>query len=195
MTVQIWDPTSDGLGPISRGHRRCDAALGSRLHPVRRTLKHSAERLRDAGGLAVCGLLAVALAAVLLPWTSVEAVAAEKPWPTWTPPLVVDQFKQLCNYPDALGFWPASAIPRPVNRSDAYPFIIGKHYQGMARFDVGGVPYFAVTQNGNSYYDDQSKWGTGYIFGVKMESRTGRNGERLRSNRLQPKTETEDDSA
>jgi hypothetical protein len=71
-----------------------------------------------------------------------------------------------------------------------------RHYQGLARMDVGGVPYFFLTRSGNNEttspfspcYGDREIDNPGELAVVAMGSRDD-NGERLRSNRLAVGTE------
>jgi len=94
-------------------------------------------------------------------------------------PDVAEQFKALADQrADPLGFRIGST-PNPS---------MCRHYQGLARVDApDGTPYFLITKSGNDpdgvpgCFTGES--GPGTLIVVRMGSR-GKNGERLRSNRL-----------
>ena len=122
--------------------------------------------------------------AALLLGSSNYGSAAEPVNPIRFVPDVAGQFDALTERPDPLGFYRGSS-PDPTSC---------KHYQGMVRVQsADGTPYLLVTRSGNlpglplpdvacadiGTEDDQP----GNLLIVRMGSR-GKDGERLRSNRL-----------
>ncbi|MBW6469180.1 MAG: hypothetical protein K0B85_08500, partial [Coriobacteriia bacterium] len=135
-------------------------------------------------------LLILVLVAAASPWVAPPETVAASDEGGWFPPVVpnpTEAFQALSRYPDALGFHRGNSGALPETDT---------HYQGMARYEVNGVPWFAVTQNGNGrdwkgYLDLRSEWEPGYVYGVCMASKSSdfdadRRGERLGSNRLAP---------
>ncbi len=100
-------------------------------------------------------------------------------------PDVVGQFLALAERPEALGFHIGTS-PDPSSC---------KHYQGLVRIDAAdGTPWFLITRSGNTPSvpgpddevcdDSDGETGKGNLIAVRMGSR-GKDGERLRSNRLE----------
>jgi hypothetical protein len=124
--------------------------------------------------------------------SELPAVAPPK---VYFPPDVVGQFNAVTDRADALGF----GIGASEDPSLCY------HYQGIARASGPGTPYLFVSKSGNQPSGVPClQWcsdlnvpctmvgdGPGSLLVVKMASRAD-DGERLRSNRLDRDTETED---
>jgi len=106
---------------------------------------------------------------------------AEKPEVYFVPD-VVGQFNALMERADALGFGRGSS-PDPS---------MCKHYQGIARAHDPGTPYFFVTRSG--IHTASCSLDNDYPANLLIVQMASRNtsGERLRSNRLQRNTETDD---
>ena len=99
-------------------------------------------------------------------------------------PYLPDQFENRQIHGDPLAFWLGAGF----NSHDNTTFGYCKHYQGLARMDHDGTPYFFLTRNGNpSGSCPGASTNPGELLIVKMGSRDT-TGERLRSNRLQRDT-------
>jgi PKD domain len=130
---------------------------------------------------ALVALCLTALVAIAL-GSPAAAPASDSPVDTsvFQPPNVVAQFNALSERADALGFGIGSS---------ADPTLC-KHYQGVARSQGPGEPFLFVTHSRNA--TDTACSGEdnpGELLAVDMASR-GDDGERLRSNRLMPDTDT-----
>ncbi len=86
-------------------------------------------------------------------------------------PNVIDQFNKLKHHGEALGFY----------RGQTFGTSEELHYQGIVRKNGPGTPYLFLDQNGR----DNGSWLPGRLSVIRMGSR-GTDGERMRSNRLQP---------
>jgi hypothetical protein len=95
-------------------------------------------------------------------------------------PNVEEQFSSLKDHLEGLGFH----LMPGMNNLDWYNPSVSKHHQGIIRRPGRGTPYLYVTRNGNDEY-------AGNLYVVRMGSRD-RNGERLRSNRMQKGVKMDD---
>lgn len=132
-------------------------------------------------------LSAVTLPIALLATMPVAAQTSDRADGLRFIPNVHEQFASLTERPEALGFH-IDGTPDPSKC---------KHYQGIVRVDgADGTPFFLLTRSGNSpdqypgeesgcdAIDSDGERGFGNLVVVRMGSRD-KNGERLRSNRLQ----------
>lgn len=135
------------------------------------------------------GLIAIAaLAVVIFTLVSLSGLATASAQTSGRPdgmrfvPDVMNQFRDLTERPDALGFH-IDGSPDPSSC---------KHYQAITRVDgADGTPFFLVTRSGNTpeipgpneLCDLPDDTGNGHLIVVRMDSRE-KHGERMRSNRL-----------
>jgi len=113
----------------------------------------------------------VALPGWVQPTSAWEAPSAPTPGNACAP-AVESQFQALKHDGEALGF----------HRNGSADPTLDKHYQGLQRLPGPGTPYFFISRNGNSFFPQRPDE-AGTLAIVRLDSR-GRDGERLRSNRL-----------
>ena len=124
-----------------------------------------------------CRILAAIL--VALPSLAVAQLSDRADGARFVPD-VRGQFRALTERADALGF-NIGTSPNPSNC---------RHYQAITRVDgADGTPFFIATRNGNlsvpvGCFDSPTETENGHLIVFRMDSRD-KNGERLRSNRLQ----------
>ncbi|MDQ3897609.1 MAG: PKD domain-containing protein [Actinomycetota bacterium] len=96
---------------------------------------------------------------------------------------VVRQFANLKHHPEGLGFHLANGADDPTP---------GRHYQGISRLPGPGTPMFVTARSGNAgKLDSEADDTPGEVNIVALASRDT-NGERVRSNRLEPYTNVQD---
>ena len=96
---------------------------------------------------------------------------------------LVRQFTSLKHHPEGLGFHLANGADVPSS---------GRHYQGMSRLPGPGTPTFLLSRSGNAgKLDDPAEDQPGEVIIASLASRDT-NGERVRSNRLEPYTNVKD---